>query len=344
MGNSDGCVQCYHSLPLFNLSSHSLSPVLIVGFTQLLSLLFSRIRQPRVIAEVIGGVILGPTVMGRIPNFTDKIFPQSSLHVLGLTSTLGVVFFLFIVGIEVDASVARRNAKASLAISIAGLVIPLGLGAAIAVPIYNNFVQPGVTYGYFILFVAVAVGITAFPVLCRILIEVKLLDTTVGILVLSAGIGNDVTGWVLLALTVALVNASTGLTALYVLLAGIGYTIFLIFPVKWAFKWLARRTGSLEKGEPTAFMMTVTLILVLISAFFTDIIGIHAIFGKLAFILPLLALISFLSGGFLAGLVIPKDNGFAISVVEKLEDFVTLLLIPQVKFIFTAALWISHSP
>ena len=320
------------------------SLVIIVAFTQMLSLLFSRIRQPRVIAEVIGGVILGPTVMGRIPNFTNTIFPANSLHVLGLTSTFGVVFFLFIVAIEVDVSIAKRNAKASLAISVAGLVIPLGLGAAIAVPIYNNFVQEGVTYGYFILFVAVAVGITAFPVLCRILMEVKLMDTTVGILVLSAGIGNDVTGWVLLALTVALVNASTGLTALYVLLTGVGYTIFLLFPVKWAFKWLARRTGSLEKGEPTAFMMTVTLVLVLISAFFTDIIGIHAIFGKsLLITFTLVALIGFLLGGFLAGLIIPKDNGFAISVVEKLEDFVTLLLIPQVKFNFTATLALSHT-
>jgi Kef-type K+ transport system membrane component KefB len=106
------------------------------------------------------------------------------------------------------------------------------------------------------------------------------LDTTVGVLVLSAGIGNDVTGWVLLALTVALVNASSGLTALYVLLTGIGYTLLLLFPVKWALKWLARRSGSLEKGEPSAFMMSVTLILVLISAFFTDIIGIHPIFGQ----------------------------------------------------------------
>ena len=276
--------------------------------------------------------------MGRIPNFTNTIFPPSSLYFLNLTSTIGIVFFLFIVAIEVDASLVRRNAKASLAISVAGLIIPLGLGAAIAVPIYHNLAQPDVKYGYFILFVAVAVGITAFPVLCRILIEVKLLDTTVGILVLSAGIGNDVTGWVLLALTVALVNASTGLTALYVLLTGIGYTLFLLFPVKWAFKWLARRTGSLEKGEPTAFMMTVILILVLFSAFFTDIIGIHPIFGKLLLIIfPLLVLIGFLSGGFLAGLVIPKDNGFAISVVEKLEDFITLLLIPQVKFTFTVA-------
>jgi Kef-type K+ transport system membrane component KefB len=222
--------------------------------------------------------------MGRIPNFTNTIFPSNSLHVLNLTSTFGLVFFLFIVAIEVDASVAKRNAKASLAISVAGLLIPLGLGAAIAVPIYHEFANSSVNYGYFILFVAVAVGITAFPVLCRILIEVKLLDTTVGILTLSAGVGNDVTGWILLALTVALVNASTGLTALYVLLTGVGFTLFLLFPVKWAFRWLARRTGSLDKGEPTAFMMTVTLILVLISAFFTDVIGIHAIFGKLLLI------------------------------------------------------------
>ena len=338
MGNSDKCVRYHHPYHVQNLDVFT-SLVIIVGFTQLLSLLFSRIRQPRVIAEVIGGVLLGPTVMGRIPNFTNTIFPTNSLHIISLTSTVGIVFFLFIVAIELDASVARRNAKASLAISIAGLIIPLGLGAAVAVPIYHNLVQPGVTYGYFVLFVAVAVGITAFPVLCRILIEVKLLETTVGVLVLSAGIGNDVAGWVLLALTVALVNASTGLTALYVLLTGVGFTIFLLFPGKWAFKWLARRSGSLEKGEPTAFMMTVTLILVLVCAFFTDIIGIHPIFGKLLSItFPLLALIGFLPGGFLAGLIIPKDNGFAISVVEKLEDFVTLLLIPQVKFIFTEAL------
>ena len=177
-----------------------------------------------------------------------------------------------------DSYYFKKNAKASLAISATGLIIPLGLGAAIAVPIYHNFAD-GVKYGDFILFVAVAVGITAFPVLCRILTETRLLDTTVGVLALSAGIGNDVTGWVLLALAVALVNASTGLVALYVLLTGFGFTIFLLFPGKWAFRWLARRTGSLEKGEPTAFMMTVILILVLMSGFFTDIIGIHPIFG-----------------------------------------------------------------
>ena len=300
----------------------------------MLSLLFSRIRQPRVIAEVIGGVLLGPTVMGRIPNFTNTIFPSNSTHILTLTSDIGIVFYLFIVAIELDVSVAKRNARASLAISATGLIIPLGLGAAVAVPIYNNFVEPSVHYGYFILFVAVAVGITAFPVLCRILTETRLLNTTVGVLVLSAGIGNDVTGWILLALTVALVNASSGITAFYVLLTGAGYTLFLLLPGRWAFRWLARKTGCLEKGEPTAFVMTVILVLVLISAFFTDVIGIHPIFGQSLIVVPILVILNvtcFSLGGFLAGLVMPKDNGFAISVVEKLEDFIGLLLIPQVK-------------
>jgi Kef-type K+ transport system membrane component KefB len=247
--------------------------------TQILALLLGRIRQPRVISEVIGGVILGPTIMGRIPGFTNAIFPKTSIPFLSLTSTIGLVFFLFLVGLELDVRVVRRNAKASSIISVTGLVIPLGLGAALAVPLYDQFIEQTVNRGYFILFVSVAVGITAFPVLCRILTEVKLLDTTVGVLVLSAGVGNDVVGWILLALAVALVNASTGLTALYVLLTGLGFVLFLLFPVSWGYKWCARKFGGLERGEPTAMMMTITLIMVLFSAFFTDIIGIHPIFG-----------------------------------------------------------------
>ena len=126
---------------------------------------------------------------------------------------------------------------------------------------------------------AVAVGITAFPVLARILTETRLLDTPVGVTVLSAGVGNDIVGWILLALAVALANASTGLVALYVLLVGVGFVLLMLFPIRWTFHWLARKTGSLEGGAPTSFMMTITFLLVLSSAFFTDIIGIHPIFG-----------------------------------------------------------------
>jgi Kef-type K+ transport system membrane component KefB len=248
--------------------------------TQLLSLGLSRIRQPRVIAEVIGGVLLGPSVMGRIPGFNQAIFPAASMPLLTLTSTIGLVLFLFLVGLEIDTRMIKRNIKASSMISVAGLLIPLGLGAALGVGVYREFIHPSVNFGYFLLFTAVAIGITAFPVLCRILTELKLLDTTVGVVVLSAGIGNDVVGWILLALTVALVNASTGLTALWVLLACVGYVLLVLYPGRWAFVWLARRTGSLEQGSPTAFMMTITLIVVFASAFFTDVIGIHAIFGE----------------------------------------------------------------
>ena len=159
--------------------------------TQLLALFLGRIRQPRVIAEVIGGVILGPSVMGRIPGFTSTIFPTASMPVLNLTANLGLVLFMFIVGMEIDTRVLRRNARASGAISVAGLILPLGLGAAIAVPIYHEFTDGSANFGFFILFVAVAVGITAFPVLCRILTELKLLDTTVGVVTLAAGVGND---------------------------------------------------------------------------------------------------------------------------------------------------------
>ncbi|KAF5371309.1 hypothetical protein D9758_004193 [Tetrapyrgos nigripes] len=263
--------------------------IVIMGMTQLLALIFARIRQPRVIAEVIGGVLLGPTVLGRI-------------H-----ANIGLVLFLFIIGLEIDTRLLKKNVKASASISVAGLIIPLGLGAALGEGIYREFVnQNNVNHGHFLLFTAVAVGITAFPVLCRILTEVKLLDTTVGVVTLAAGVGNDVVGWILLALTVALVNASSGLTALWVLLTTVGYVIFLLVPVRWAYHWLAKKTGSLESGMPSTFMMTITIVLVFFSAFFTDIIGVHAIFG----------------------LIIPHENGYAIRMVEKLEDLVTILLLP----------------
>jgi Kef-type K+ transport system membrane component KefB len=202
------------------------------------------------------------------------------MPLLNLTATIGLVLFLFLVGLEIDTTVLKRNARPSAIISISGLVIPLGLGAALGVAIYREFIDPKVNFGYFVLFTAVAVGITAFPVLCRILTELKLLDTTVGVVTLSAGVGNDVIGWILLALTVGLVNADKPVTSVYIFLASIGFVLFLLFPVKYAYRWLARRTGSLETGHPTALMMTVTMLMVFVFAFFTDVIGIHAIFGE----------------------------------------------------------------
>ncbi|KZT60166.1 hypothetical protein CALCODRAFT_480889 [Calocera cornea HHB12733] len=284
---------------------------IIICFTQLLGLVLGRLRQPKVISEVIGGILLGPTAFGRIPGFTNAVFNADSIPYLNLTANIGLVLFLFVVGLEVDMRLIKRNARSSLAISAAGMILPFGLGAALAVPMYTKYIDTSlVTFGNYLLFAGVAMSITAFPVLCRILTECKLLSTTVGSVVLAAGVGNDVVGWVLLALTVALVNASSGAMAVYVLLCTAGWALLLLFPVKMGFRWLARKTGSFESG-PTPMMMTLTLLLVFASAFFTDVIGVHAIFG-----------------GFLAGLAMPHDGGFNIALVEKFEDLVSLLLLP----------------
>lgn len=150
----------------------------------------------------------------------------------------------------------------------------------------------------------------AFPVLCRILTSLKLLGTPVGVIVLSAGVGNDVVGWILLALCVALVNSGAGLTALWILLVAVGYSLLVAYPIRWAFIYLLRRTGSLANG-PTQTVVAITVMLVLASAFFTQIIGIHAIFGA-----------------FMIGLICPHEGGFAIKLTEKIEDLISVLFLP----------------
>lgn len=140
--------------------------------------------------------------------------------------------------------------------------------------------------------------------------ELKLLSTNVGVIVLSAGVGNDVVGWILLALCVALVNAGSGLTALWVLLVCVGYTLFLAYAVRPLFLRFLERTGSLQKG-PSQSVVAITLLMALASAFFTQVIGVHAIFG-----------------GFVIGLICPHEGGFAIKLTEKVEDLVGTLFLP----------------
>lgn len=182
-----------------------------MGTASLLSLALRKLRQPKVIAEVLGGIILGvystflntstwlsdpspvgPTLMGRIPGFTFRIFPEDSIPYLSLVANIGLVLFLFLVGLEIDSGVIKRNARLSVTISLAGMILPFGIGSGLSRAIFNQFGEADVKFTHFLLFTGVAYSITAFPVLCRILTELKLLDTTVGIVVLSAGVGNDI--------------------------------------------------------------------------------------------------------------------------------------------------------
>jgi Kef-type K+ transport system membrane component KefB len=217
-------------------------------------------------------------------------------------------------GLQVDIRLFTANWKLALSVGLAGMVLPFGLGFAIAVGLYNTFhtdpTAPPISFGVFGLFIGTALAITAFPVLCRILTELKLLRTGVGVTVLAAGVGNDVVGWILLALCVSLVNNDTGLSALWALFCAVGWTLFLCYAVRPCFIWILRRNGSLQNG-PTQGMVGLTVLLVLTSAWFTNIIGVHAIFG-----------------GFLVGLICPHDGGFAIKLTEKIEDFVSVFFLP----------------
>ena len=287
---------------------------IILIFCRILHFPLSRLRQPRVIAEVIVGILLGPSVMGRIPGFNNAIFPTASMPALTLAANLGLVLFLFLVGLEVDLRYLASNWKIALSVGAAGMALPFGLGCAIAYGLYHQFrdeagIKP-ISLGVYMLFIGVAMAITAFPVLCRILTELKLLGTPVGVVVLSAGVGNDVVGWILLALCVALVNSGAGVTALYILLVAVGYALLLVFAIRPGFMWILRRTGSLHNG-PTQSVVALTILMVLTSAFFTGIIGIHPIFGA-----------------FMIGLICPHEGGFAIKLTEKIEDLVSVLFLP----------------
>ncbi|WAQ83668.1 hypothetical protein PtA15_4A116 [Puccinia triticina] len=285
--------------------------VIIISFCNIIGFFFKRIRQPKVISEVIGGIILGPTAMGRIPNFSHTIFPTSSIPFLSLVANIGLVLFLFIIGLEVDFKLFKQNWRSAAGIGFFGLAIPFGIGAAVAAGIYNRFVDAStVEFGHFLLFICVAFAITAFPVLCRILTELKLLQNPVGIATLAAGVANDVIGWILLALAVTLVNSGAGLTALYVMLTVAAWIVFLAFVVRPVFIFLARRSGSFEKG-PTPGITCLVLLMTFTSAWFTQVIGVHSIFG-----------------GFLIGVIMPHDGGFANKLVAKIEDLVTVFFLP----------------
>ncbi|TGO31272.1 hypothetical protein BPAE_0001g01700 [Botrytis paeoniae] len=287
---------------------------IIIIFCRLLHYPLSKLRQPRVIAEVIGGIILGPSVMMRIPGFQETIFPVASMPVLNMAANLGLILFLFLVGLEVNMRLFLGNWRVALSVGLAGMILPFGLGCAVAYGLYNEFRHdPGtvpISFPVYMLFVGTALAITAFPVLCRILTELNLLATPVGVTVLAAGVGNDVTGWILLALCVALVNNGSGLAALWVLLVCVGWCLFLVYAVRPVFRYILRRNGSLENG-PSQGMVALTILIVLTSSWFTAIIGVHAIFGA-----------------FLAGLICPHEGGFAIHLTEKIEDLVAVLLLP----------------
>lgn len=285
--------------------------VVIITVARLLGLLARKIHQPMVLAELVAGIVLGPSLLGALaPDLEGALFPAASLGLLGLLSQVGLLLFMFLVGLELDLGLLRgRGGRASVLISHTSIVVPFLLGAALALYLYPQFGPDGVAFSSFTLFMGVAMSITAFPALARILTERRLLRTRVGSVTITCAAVDDVIAWCILAFVVSIVRATALTEAVVTTVLAVVYTLAMLLLVRPFLARLAAR-GSNREGM-TQNAVAVTFVLLFVSAWITELIGIHALFGA-----------------FLMGAIIPRDGGFARVLAEKLEDIVVIVLLP----------------
>src|SRR5215212_1150274 len=289
--------------------------VVILAAAGLFSRLFRRIGQPPVMGEMIAGIVLGPSVLGFFfPNATAFIFPASSLETLRLLSQIGVVLFMFIVGMELNVQHLREKGSAAVMISHASIIVPFLLGSALSLFLYRDFAPAGTSFNAFALFIGVAMSITAFPVLARILEDRKLTQTMLGSIALTCAAVDDVTAWCILAFVIALVK-STGLTGSAIT---IGLTlVFAAAMILLVRPQLARVVKDPDSQQHRRRLIPIILAFVLVCALVTETIGIHALFGA-----------------FIAGVVMPPSTELRIFLKDKLEAFGSYALLP-LFFAFT---------
>ncbi|CAM8888963.1 unnamed protein product [Rhodiola kirilowii] len=291
--------------------------VFILILSRLLAFLLKPLRQPKVIAEIVGGILLGPSAFGRNLEYLHTFFPKWSLPILESVASIGLLFFLFLVGLELDLSSMRRSGKRAVSIAAAGISVPFICGIGVAF-VFRKTIDGADKVGYaqYLVFMGVALSITAFPVLARILAELKLLTTSIGETAMAAAAFNDIAAWILLALAVALAGDGNGgsskspLVSVWVLLSGAAFVAFMMIVIRPGMKWVASKCSP-EQDSMDEFYIVLTLAGVMVSGFITDVIGIHSIFGAFVF-----------------GLTIPKGGDFADRLIERIEDFVTGLLLP----------------
>lgn len=290
----------------------ALVAVLVTG--RLLGLVFRYLGQPPVIGEVVAGILLGPSLLGQVwPEASTFILPPAVAPYLAVIAQLGVILYMFLVGLDLNLGRLRERAQATVAISHASIVVPFLLGAALALYLYPRFSSRDVPFTSFALFVAIALSITAFPVLARILTDRQLHKTELGIIALSCAATDDVTAWCLLAFVVGVAQDKVG-GAFLVLVFTVAYVGFMFLVLR---PLAARVLARFDAVRVTQGMVAVVLVALLLSALATEAIGIHAIFGA-----------------FLLGAIIPHDSAIAQAITHKLEDLVTVLLLPAF-FAFT---------
>ncbi len=305
--------------------THNLGNPLAILLAQIVAILFAarifgwickRIGQPTVIGEIIAGIVLGPSLFGiYFPEFSAILFPASSLDNLRILSQVGLILFMFMVGMELDLNALKNKAHEALVISHASIIIPFALGMGLAYFIYQSFAPQGIQFLSFGLFIGIAMSITAFPVLARIVQERGIQKTKLGSVVITCAAADDITAWCILATVIAIVKAGSIVSSLFTILLAVTYVFIMIKVVR----PFLMRVGDLHTtrenlSKPIIAIFFLTLIL---SSYATEVIGIHTLFGA-----------------FMAGVIMPVNIKFRNIFIEKIEDVSLVLLLP-LFFVFT---------
>lgn len=304
----------------------------ILAACKLAGLAAQRVGQPQVVGEMIAGVVLGPSLLGRVaPELQSDLFPTGTSNVVLYTAAqVGLVLYMFIIGLNFDVDHVRQRAGTAAAVSITGTVAPLAVGALAAIPLLGagGFFGDGVNLGMAMMFLGASIAITAFPMLARIIFEKKLTGTSLGTLALACGATADAISWCILAAVLA-IHRSSPMLAVVAIGGGLLYTVVLLTIGRRGLSPLGRMADDNRAVTPS--MLSTVLILLMACAWFTDVIGIYAIFGA-----------------FILGVAMPSGF-FATDLTDKLEPLTTKLLLPlffvysglntQIGLVNSPALW-----
>lgn len=290
--------------------------ITIIIVARLFGWIFRKIGQPSVIGEIIAGIVLGPSLLGLyFPEFSIALFPVESLGNLQFLSQIGLILFMFVIGMELDLKVLKNRANEAVVISHASIVIPFTLGIGLAYFVYYRFAPEGIPFLPFALFMGIAMSITAFPVLARIVQERGIHKTKLGAIVITCAAADDITAWCLLAAVIAIAKAGSFVSSLYIILLAVFYVLVMIFVVKPFLKKIGELyEGKKNLNKPVVAIFFLTLI---ISSYTTEVMGIHALFGA-----------------FMMGVIMPDITKFRNLFIEKVEDVSVILLLP-LFFVYT---------
>lgn len=290
--------------------------IVILLVVRLFGWLCKLIGQAAVVGEIIAGVILGPSFLGYyFPEISATLFPEASLSNIGLLSQIGLILFMFIIGMELDLRTIKNKAENAVVISHASIIFPFSLGVVLAYFIYEEFTHAHVSFLSFALFMGIAMSITAFPVLARIIHEKGINKQPIGPMVITCAAIDDVTAWCLLAAVIAIVKAGSFSSSLFVILAAVTYIVVMFKVVRPVLRRVVEFQQS--RRDISKSMAALFFIILFVSAYITELIGIHALFGA-----------------FLAGVMMPPNIKFRNQLIEKIE-YVALIILLPLFFVYT---------